>query len=494
MTGAPVDNQVVVIGAGLAGIAVSIRLRKLGYQVIVLEKNETYGGKLAEFSASGFRWDKGPSLFTSPELVDELFELWGKNPRDYFNYIRHEASCTYYFTDLSSIHFSGSPEKLKTELSEKLNSETAHKAITYLERSKETYRRIGDFFTDNPQVGLKDVFRKELIMRYPHFLTSKLRKTLHQYNLAQLKDPKLVQIFDRFGTYNGSNPFKMSGLYSMIPHLEQNTGTFFPENGMRAIVDCLYKLAVESGVEFRFDQFFQEILPVRTKYMVQSSGEIIEADRLICAIDHLPFYLDLLKDDSLYNRYVKHERSSSGLVFYWGIKECIPQLGLHNILFSTDYRMEFEQIFKLKKVPDDPTIYLHVSAVLNSADAPAGGQNLFVMINTPAGIIPTETEVERIRQSIFERIKKQFDVDLQPLIVVDEMWNSKGIEEQTGSFMGALYGASSNGKVAALKRHGNASKKYPNLYFCGGTVHPGGGIPLVLKSAKIVARLIENEQ
>ncbi|MBK9592003.1 MAG: phytoene desaturase [Crocinitomicaceae bacterium] len=486
-------KSAIIIGAGLAGIAASIRLRSQGFQVIVLEKNSTHGGKLAEFSEGEFRFDKGPSLFTSPELVDELFELCGKNPRDYFNYVRHETSCTYFFKDKSSLIFSGNHEKLKQELTKKFTSELAYKTLTYLERSKETYARIGDFFIDNPPVKFKDVFRKDLIVRYPHFLTAKLRKSLHQYNHSTLKEPKLVQIFDRFGTYNGSNPFKMSGLYSMIPHLEGNTGTYFPVNGMRSIAESLYQLAVDQGVEFKFDADIESVKFSAEKYFVKTASEQLQSSYLICAIDHVKFYRDILKDEKLLNHYSKQERSSSAVVFYWGIKSKMPELGLHSIFFSQDYRNEFEQIFTKKIIPEDPTIYVHVSSVVNAKDAPENGQNWFVMVNTPAGVVPTENQISDLKEIILARIKMQFEIDLKNEIVRERIWTSKGIEEDTGSFMGALYGASSNGKLAALKRHGNKSKKYPKLYFCGGTVHPGGGIPLVLKSAKIVSELIQHE-
>lgn len=487
------QKKVIVIGAGLAGIAVSIRLRAQGFDVVVLEKNSNHGGKLSEFSDAGFRFDKGPSLFTSPELVDELFELCGKNPRDYFNYVRHEIACTYFFKDKSSLIFSGNLEKLKDELTLKFTSELAYKTLTYLERSKETYARIGDFFIDNPPVKLKDILRKDLIVRYPHFLTAKIRKTLHQYNHTSLKEPKLVQVFDRFGTYNGSNPFKMSGLYSMIPHLEGNTGTYFPINGMRSIAESLYCLATEQGVKFRFDMSVESVAFNSSEYFVKTAAENFQSAHLICAIDHIRFYRDILKDEKLMSHYKKQERSSSAVVFYWGIKTKIPQLGLHSVFFSEDYRHEFDQIFKEKIIPEDPTIYVHISSVVNELDAPENGQNWFVMVNTPAGIVPTENQISVLKEKILSRIKVQFDIDLKNNIVTERIWNSKGIEEDTGSFMGAIYGASSNGKLAALRRHGNKSKKYPKLYFCGGTVHPGGGIPLVLKSAKIVSELIERE-
>ncbi|MBK9191919.1 MAG: phytoene desaturase [Crocinitomicaceae bacterium] len=488
------DKTVFVIGAGLAGIAASIRLRKLGFIVTVIEKNSTYGGKLDEFNEQGFRFDKGPSLFTSPESVDELFLLCDKNPRDYFNYKSHPVSCSYYFKDKSVLHFNTDKQKLKEELTVKLGTESAFKTLTYLERSKETYQKIGEFFIDRPQAGLKDIFRKELLIRYPHFLTSKLRKTLHQYNLTNLRNEKLIQIFDRYATYNGSSPFKMSGLYSMVPHLEQNTGTYFPEKGMRSIVDSLYKLAVEEGVEFRFEQNIQKLMKSDNGFNLVINGQLYNADKVVCAIDHLHFYRDILSDSKLFNYYSKYERSTSGFVFYWGIKKGIPEAGLHNIFFSENYKKEFEELFKEKKLPADPTIYLHVSSVVNKADAPEGAQNWFVMINTPAGYVPDSNEINQIRKKIAERLQMQFNIDVLSEIIFEKYWSAKQIESETGSVAGALYGASSNGKISALKRHGNRIKKIPGLYFCGGTVHPGGGIPLVLKSAKIVSELIGHER
>lgn len=485
------DNHIVVIGAGVAGLAAALRLRAKNYHVTVLEKNATCGGKIMDFTSGGYRWDKGPSLFTNPLEVDELISLFGVNPRDYYNYQQSESTCSYYFHDKTSAHFVRDREVLKNELNSKFGIEAANRTMTYLERSGESYKRIGDFFIDNPPVKLRDVFRKELVVRYPHFLTSKLRKNLHQYNHATLKEPKLVQVFDRFGTYNGSNPFKMSGLYSMIPHLEQNIGTFFPEGGMRAIVDSLYRLAFERGVNFCFNERIIDVVKSEGGYSVRTDNAHYQASKLVCAIDHVTFYRDLLKDEKLFKHYSRQERSTSALVFYWGVKRVIPELRMHNIFFCKDYRREFDQLFTEQSFADDPTVYVHVSSVMNADDAPAGCQNWFVMINTPAGKEPDTAQILKYKNLIIDRIRQQFDSDISTSVEVENHWTSRAIEQDTGSWLGALYGASSNGKLAALRRHGNQHKKYPGLYFCGGTVHPGGGIPLVLKSAKIVANIID---
>ena len=166
---------------------------------------------------------------------------------------------------------------------------------------------------------------------------------------------------------------------------------------------------------------------------------------------------------------------------------------LHNIFFTEDYKNEFDQIFNRNEFPSDPTIYVHNSSAISSSDAPAGKQNWFVMINTPAGKVPTEEELKNIRNTIFKNLKERHGFDVADKILFEEYWTAKGLESDTGAIGGALYGASSNGKRAALKRHPNKSTKYDNLYFCGGTAHPGGGIPLALKSAEIVANYINGK-
>ena len=213
---------------------------------------------------------------------------------------------------------------------------------------------------------------------------------------------------------------------------------------------------------------------------------------MVSAIDCVTFYNKILKDSKLEVKYKKQERSSSAVVFYWAVEKIFPQLKLHNIFFGADYEAEFAQIFKTKTLPDKPTLYVHVSSVINPEDAPENGQNWFVMINTPAGIVPDDLQREKLKQYIDKLMIKHLGEGVRDAIRYEKFWDASKIEMDTGSYMGALYGAACNDTMAAFTRHGNVSKKYKNLYFVGGTVHPGGGIPLVLKSAKIVSELIES--
>ncbi len=485
----------IVIGAGLGGVAAALRLRKMGMSVLVLEKNDTYGGKLSEFKWGDYRWDKGPSLFTLPTQVDELFELFGKNPRDFFNYHVMDESCHYHFQDGTEFIFHSDPEQRNAELIQHFDKKNGEAAIAYIEESKKTYKAIGDLFIDHAQYGLKNIFDRALLKRYPMLITRKLMGSLDSYNKRKFDDPNLVRVFNRYATYNGSDPHKMSGLYSMIPHLEMNDGTYFPTKGMRSIVGSLHDLAVEQGVDFKFGQSdikFKEIS--KNQKEITAEGDRYLTNKVVSAIDCVNFYKKVADEPALAKKYGERERSASAVVFYWAVEKVIPELKLHNIFFGGNYEEEFKIMFDDRSFSEVPTVYVHISSTINPEDAPANGQNWFVMINVPAGVEVTANQLTKFRKYVHAVIQKRFGIDIAPHIKHEAHWDQSGIGEYTGAHMGALYGASSNSKVAAIKRHGNASKKFKNVYFCGGTVHPGGGIPLVLKSAKIVEQLIKNEK
>lgn len=481
--------DIAIIGGGIAGLAAAIRLKKRFDKVLIIEKNEQPGGKLAEFRWNNYRWDKGPSLFTEPELVDELFELWKKNPKAYFDYEQLDVSCNYYFKDRSHFKFSADDVTTQKALETFSNSATAEKVMTYKAQSKHLFEKVGDYFISNPQPKAKDLLSKELRTRYKYLFRKEVRNSLNDLNQIRLEDPRLVQVFNRFGTYNGSNPYKMSGLYSTIPHVELNKGAFFPKKGMRSIVEALTLLAEEIGVEICCNAQVK-VKQTSDNRFTLTGDKNVTADKLVCAIDHVAFYRNVLKHESLAEQWEKPERSTSGLIFYWAVEERIPELGLHNIFFSADYKKEFEILFDQKKLALDPTFYVHISSVAEPEDADKNGQNWFVMVNTPAGVIPDFNYRKAVKQQLFERLESQFGVDLKSKILFEDFWDCHSIEEHSGSYLGALYGPSSNSLMASIKRHGNQSKKFSNLYFCGGTVHPGGGIPLVLRSAKIVSDLI----
>jgi phytoene desaturase len=323
-----------------------------------------------------------------------------------------------------------------------------------------------------------------------------LMNTLHDENTRAFSDERMVQLMNRYATYNGSSPYRTPGIMSMIPHLEQHYGTFFPKGGMISITNALYDRAQELGVQFHFNQGVEEILVSDDKAMgIRMGDRTVQCDVVLSNMDVMPTYRKLLPREKAPERILKQERSSSALIFYWGIKKEFPELDLHNIFFASDYKKEFEVLFEGKDVAEDVTVYIHISSKDEKADAPAGCENWFVMVNVPGNKGQDwDALVPQIRSRVISKLNRLLKTDIETLIEAEHVLDPRGIEARTQSYQGSLYGAASNNRFAAFLRHPNFSSRIKNLYFCGGSVHPGGGIPLCVMSGKIASEIILKDQ
>ena len=303
----------------------------------------------------------------------------------------------------------------------------------------------------------------------------------------------MVQLFDRYATYNGSDPFRAPGTLNVIAHLEHNLGAYFPERGMFSIAEGLKELADKLGVEFHFNQKVERVvMDGKTAKGVVTAGGLFPSDMVVSDIDVFYLYRNLLEDIPFPAKRFKKERSTSALIFYWAMDGVFPQLDLHNILFSGNYREEFRMLRHKSEIYSDPTIYLFVSSKMVKGDAPVGNENWYVMINVPENLGQDWDELVRTaRNNIIKKINRNLGVDLEPKILKEFVADPRSIEATTFSHRGSLYGNSSNSSMAAFGRHPNYLRKYKGLFFVGGSVHPGGGIPLCLASAKIVDQRIK---
>lgn len=484
-------SDIIVVGAGIAGIASAVRLSARGFKVHVFEQNPYPGGKLAEIRKEGYRWDAGPSLFTLPEQVDELFQLSGEQPGNYFNYRRLKTVCHYFWDDGTFLPAPADEKEFASRAAQLFNikEDTIHK---YLNKSKFIYETTAPVFLDQSlhkphnYLNLKTL---KGIIRMPRL---GIFSILNDDNERQLRHPKLVQLFNRYATYNGSDPFRAPGVLQSIPHLEFGRGAFFPEGGMISIAHSLYELAKRNGVVFHFDSPVDRIEYKNHKITgISSKGIFYPASRVVCNSDVVPAYRKLLQEIKAPEKVLEQPRSSSALIFYWGMDRVYEELDMHNIFFSNDYRAEFASIHEGKTIFSDPTVYINTTSAYQPEDAPPGGMNWFVMINVPGNTGQQwDKLIELSRNSIIQKLEKRLGRDVRKHIVCEEILDPVLIEKRTSSYQGSLYGSSSNNRYAAFLRHANFSTKLEGLYFCGGSVHPGGGIPLALKSAKIVSELI----
>ena len=483
-------KKALIIGAGIAGIAAAIRLAVKGYEVEVFEANSYPGGKLSEFEKDRFRFDAGPSLLTMPQYIDELFRLAGKEPGDYFRYQKLKAVCNYFYADGTRFTAYADEEKFIQEISA-ITTEPAAHIKKHAAKSRQIYNITNHVFLERSLHRLRTYWSWSTLKSIFKLPQIDAFRTLHKANESFFKDERLLQFYDRYATYNGSNPYSAPATLNVIPYFEQHFGAYFPAGGMYSITTSLVKLAESLGVKFNYNSPVKEIvLDGGTAKGIKLSGELYTADIVISNMDVWFTYKKLLKaHPRLHPRKIlQQERSSSALIFYWGINKQFQQLDLHNVFFSGDYKAEFDHIWNGKNISADPTVYLNISSKLKPDDAPAACENWFVMINVPANSGQDWDKLITIaRQNILDKLGKNLGEDISQLIISESVLDPRGIESKTSSYRGSIYGTSSNSQFAAFLRHANRSSKINNLYFCGGSVHPGGGIPLCLLSAKIMS-------
>ena len=486
-----IKKRVGIIGSGVSGLSASIRLSNMGYEVHVFEANEYPGGKLSSFKLGDYRFDAGPPLFTMPEYVDELFHLSNENPRDFFNYKKKEIICKYFWQDGKKLTAFADKDKFFKEVKSEFG--VCDKVLKkYLNKAKKKYDLTSDLFLKKSLHKLDTFLSVKTIKALSKLSTFEIGKTLSEVNEKILKEPHLVQFYNRYATYNGSSPYSTPGIMTVIQHLESHYGTYIPDGGMHSITKSLYKLAKRQGVIFNFNKFVSEIILKKSRAIgLIVDGKNLFFDTVISNMDIYPTYDKLLPKIKLPTNIKYQERSSSAVIFYWGISKRFDNLDLHNVFFSKDYRKEFDSIFNQKSIYGDPTIYVNITSKEIPTDSPENSENWFVMINTCEDNGQNwDLEVRRLKKIVLDRLEYILGESIFPFIEEEKIFTPKTIEERTKSYKGSLYGSSSNGLFSAFLRHPNFSRKIKNLYFCGGSVHPGGGIPLCLLSAKITTELI----
>ncbi|BDC98079.1 1-hydroxycarotenoid 3,4-desaturase CrtD [Persicobacter psychrovividus] len=479
-------KKVGIIGAGIAGLSVAIRSAIDGNDVHVYESNDYPGGKLSEIRLGNYRFDAGPSLFTLPELVDDLFKLAGEKPSDHFQYDRLEKLCRYFYEDGLQLTAFADPQAFGKEITDKLHI-PSDRLLKGLAKSAQLYDLLADLFMYKSIHRASTFLSKKALCAYPNMHKLNFLKTMHEANIALYKHPALVQLFDRYATYNGSDPYQTPATMNIIPHLEYHLGAYAPKGGMISITQSLFELAQRKGVHFHFKQKVTQIIVQQKKAIgIVSNDERHFFDQVISNMDVVNTYQKLLPQIPAPERLLKQPKSSSALIFYWGINRSFEELDVHNIFFSKNYKEEFNHIFHQKKTYADPTIYVNISSKYTPGDAPIGSENWFTMINVPHNEGQDWNQlIYEARNNIIDKLSRLLQTDIRPHIVEEDYLDPRRIEARTSSFGGALYGNSSNNKFSAFLRHANYSSKIKNLYFCGGSVHPGGGIPLSILSGKL---------
>lgn len=482
-------KEIIIIGAGLGGLAAACRLAKMGFSVSVLEKNETVGGKVNIVESGGYKFDTGASLLTMRHVLEDLFEFCGTRVEDYLEILPLEPICRYFWTDKTQFDASQNIEKTEKEIA-KLEPQDVENFRKYLADSKQKYEISTRTFLAKSLNDLPSLLTPKNL---PDLLKISTLKTLDKHNANYFKSEKLRQLFNRFATYNGSSPYQTPATFALIPYVEFGLGAWYVRGGMYEIPRALERLAIELGVKIYTESEVEKIVIENGKAVgVKVGGEVFAADIIVSNADAIETYRALLPIEN--KRIESREPSCSGFVLLLGTKKKFDKLAHHNIFFSDDYKAEFDAIFKEKIPAPNPTIYICATSRTDATQAPENHENLFILINAPytSAKVDWEKEKQNYRDLIVEKLEKFGLEGLKDSIDFEQIITPTDFETKYRANKGSIYGISSNGIFSAFLRVPNKAKDVENLYFAGGATHPGGGIPLVLLSGKMTAEMIVN--
>jgi phytoene desaturase len=476
-------KKILVIGAGLGGLAAAIRLARAGHAVEVWEKNDEPGGKLKVLRIDDFCWGTGPSLLTMPHVLRELFAAGGERMEDHLELVRLDSACRYFWTGGAVIDedaaFWSQPEVAK-----------------FLDYARGIYELSGEAYLNRPPGEFWRALTLGNLGKLRHLGKVATTRTLAAEVEWRISDPHLRQIFLRFATYNGSSPYLTPATFNIIPYVEAEFGAWYVRGGMHRIAWKLFDLASKLGVKFRFET---TAASWRDNVAEDDDGISVRADFLLCNADVLTAQSDFLAGvftDRQREHSLRPPLSTSGFILFLGVRGCDPRLGHHNIFFSDDYLNEFVEIHDRKISPTEPTIYISVSSRTDPDHAPEGHDNYFVLVNAPARDPNqpwTEAEARGYRDLVLQRLERFGFADLPNRIVAERIFTPSDFATRDLAHHGALYGWASHSIRTSLFRPPLRAPGTRNVFFAGGTTHPGGGIPLVLLSGKMAADLIQRE-
>jgi diapolycopene oxygenase len=484
-------KKVAVVGAGLGGLSAAISLAQEGYSVEVYEKNEKIGGKLNVLRSEGYSFDLGPSILTLPQIFERLFTRSGRKMEDYFTIVPVRPHWRNFFEDRTVIDLTPDSGEMSAEC--RKAGEEEERLRDFLQYSGRLYDLIDEGYFQEGLDNAQDFRRHYGLFQFMRF---DLFRSMHQGVARHLKSPYLRDIFDFFIKYVGSSAYDAPAFMNCLPTIQFRYDLWYVEGGMYNIAVGLERLMQELGIQVHLNKEIAEIRREgdRVTGLVPRQGSVVDADIVVCNMEVIPAYRDLLKENQEFLKSLQRfAPTCSGLVLELGLDTQYPQLAHHNFFFSGDQKEHFHSVFRRGEIPSDPTIYLVAASKSDPTVAPAGCDCLKILPHIPP-IDPQRpappSEYAAVRDRILEKLERMGLTDLRRHIVFEHMWTPVDIERMYRSNRGSIYGVVSD----RFKNFGfkcpKQSTLYPNLFFAGGSVNPGGGMPMVVLCGQNVARSV----
>ena len=483
----------IVIGSGFGGIAAALRLRAKGHDVTLIEKHQDLGGRARVFKRNGFTFDGGPTVITAPYLINELFELFKKNPKDYIELSPLKIWYQFIFEDRSKFNYSGNENEMKAQI-----GELSQEDVQGYEKLVNFTKKIFDKgFTELADVPFDKPF--VMMQQLPALLKLKSYKSVYSLVSSYIKNEKLRRMLSMHPLLVGGNPFTTTSIYGLILYLEKKWGIHYSMGGTGNIIKGFEKLMNEVGIKVIKGNEVKKIISKNTKITgVQLSNDnTINADIVICNADPPAVYEKLLDGNSnssfLFNWKKKRMEYSMGLfVYYFGTKKIYENVEHHTIKFGNKYKEHLDDIFDKKKLNEDISYYLHRPSATDKSMAPEGNDCFYVLVPVPNNQsgIDWNTEGEKMKSLIINKMEKDLMPNLKENIVEDFYLTPDYFEKDLNTKFGSGFSIQPKFTQSAYFRFHNKSEIYDGLYFVGAGTHPGAGVPGVLSSAKVLDKIL----
>ncbi|QPC48382.1 phytoene desaturase [Mangrovibacillus cuniculi] len=481
-------RKVLIIGAGLGGLAAGIKLQASGFEVTIIEANEHAGGKMMPVNLNGYSFDFGPNTITMPKVFEKVLSYSNKEEMA-LPFVKLTDHTKNVFSDGSEFIQTTDREKMINQLS-LLDPHAASNYVDYLTEVERLYTLGEKSFFYRTFTSWRDYLDPSLSKA---LLQVRPLEDLDSFHKKYFMHENVRNVFNRYATYIGSSPYKAPATFGLIGHLEMNEGVFYVEGGNTLIAQRFSEVFTSLGGKLRLNTKVKEIDIYKGKaYGVKTStDERISGEIVIINGDYVTATKNLIKESNRPRTSDKeltsYEPSVSAFVIMVGLKTYQPTIHHHHVFYPKNYRQEFEDIFTHKKLPTDPTIYISHSAATDPNRTK--GSNLFILVNAPAVEKLEQKELTNYKEKIYDRLEAQ-GIPIRAEMEIEKVITPIDIGKKFFANKGALYGISAHAKKDAFLRPINRSKDIKNVYYVGGTTHPGGGSPMVTISGLNVAEAI----
>lgn len=484
------SKKVVIIGAGFAGLSAAAFMAKAGWDVTVIEKNKTAGGRAAQLKAQGFTFDMGPSWYWMPDVFERFFDQFGKRVEDYYSLVRLDPSYRVYWQE----DFSDIPanyEELK-QLFESIEKGSAARLDHYLKEAFVKYKIGIHDLVYKPGQSLTEFFDWSVVK---NVFKLDVFTSIRAHVASHFKNDRLRQLMEFPVLFLGALPQNTPALYSLMNYADIVGGTWYPQGGMYKVVDAMQALAEEQGAKFHFDEAARQMIIEKSsaKRLLTDKGEY-EADVIISGADYHFTEFNLVPESHRsYNEsyWDKKVLAPSCLLYYVGLNKKLNNVVHHSLFFDVPFQQHADEIYADPKWPNEPLFYLSVPSKTDDTVAPKGFENVVVLVPVASGL---KNDSEELREFYFQKIIKRLEQrtgeSISDAIVFKKTFSVSDFKTEYNSYKGNAYGLANVLKQTAVLRPSCQSKKIKNLFYTGQFTVPGPGVPPSLISGEVVSKQV----